>query len=83
MIGVSFNNRQKRWRASYKDVYLGSFTSQRAAELARRAYMTEHGIKPVDQINRNFFSITASNSVWTMCRFPLVKGGRIGKPPTK
>jgi len=77
MIGVSFNNRQKRWRASYKDVHIGSFTSQRAAELARRAYMTEHGIKPVDQINRNFFSITASNSVWTMWKFPLVKGGRL------
>jgi len=75
MIGVSFNNRQKKWRASYKDVHLGSFTSQRAAELARRAYMTEHDIKP--QINRNFFSITASNSVWTMWKFPLVKGGRL------
>jgi len=77
MIGVSFNNRQKKWRASYKDVHLGSFTSQRAAELARRAYMTEHGIKPVDQINKNFFSITASSSVWTMWKFPLVKGGRL------
>jgi hypothetical protein len=77
MIGVSFNNRQKRWRASYKDIHLGSFTSQRAAELARRAYMTKNDIKPIDQINRNFFSITASNSVWTMWKFPLVKGGRL------
>lgn len=77
MIGVSFNNRQKRWRASYKDVHIGSFTSQRAAELARRAYMTAHDIKPIDQINRNFFSITASNSVFTMWKFPLVKGGRL------
>jgi hypothetical protein len=61
-IGVSWNQRDKRWKAQVQNgkiVYLGYFATELAAALARERYIEDH---PDLEASSNFFS-TGGNDV--------------------
>jgi hypothetical protein len=70
MVGVSYNNRQRKWRAFAKEVYLGSFATEAEAISAHKAYQGEGKIGAMRLSSRPNFSLTESNSIFTMALFP-------------
>jgi len=76
MIGVSYNKRQRKWRACANRVYIGSFDTEEEAIKARTDY-TGTGKRIFTRLpDRPNFSLTASNSVFTMALFPTKRRTR-------
>ena len=70
MTGISYNTRQRKWRASYKKCYIGSFDTEGEAVAARKDYMAT-SIRALKRIpNKPNFSLTASSSIFTMKNYP-------------
>lgn len=70
MTGISYNTRERKWRASYKACHIGSFDTEAEAIIARKEYMAT-GIKALKRIpNKPNFSLTASSSIFTMKNYP-------------
>ena len=70
MIGIRYNPRPRKWIASIKGRHIGSFSTEAEAIAAQAAYdpLGESHVKrePKRPFGSSFFSITASNSVFTM-----------------
>ena len=72
MTGVSYNKRIQKWTARANNIHIGVFETEQEAEVARGNFVRDDE-RSVRRVPKLFFSITASNSVFTMANFPTTR----------
>jgi hypothetical protein len=70
--GVSFNKKMQKWTARARNTHIGTFETEEEAVKAKD-YFVEENLDPTPRKTQPFFSITASNSVFTMADFPTTR----------
>lgn len=81
MVGIRYNPRQNKWIASFKHKHIGTFVTEEEAIAAQARYDPlgdsprgrREGPRP---FGSSFFSISASNSIFTMAEFKRTRVSR-------
>ena len=71
-VGVSFSKKMQKWTARASNIHIGIFETEREAEVARDNFLANDE-RHLRRIPKLFFSITASNSIFTMANFPTTR----------
>jgi hypothetical protein len=72
MVGVSFNKSMQKWTARARNTHIGVFETEREAEVAREHFLQDNE-RALSRVPKLFFSLTASNSIFTMANFPTTR----------
>ena len=75
MIGIIYNKRAKRWLARVGREHIGSFMTEAEAIAAQAAREPVH-VKQRRPFCTSLFSLTASNSIFTMADFKRTRVSR-------
>ena len=70
--GVSFSKKMQKWTARARNTHIGTFETEEEAIKAKDCFV-EDNLTPTPRKPQPFFSITASNSVFTMADFPTTR----------
>jgi hypothetical protein len=72
MVGVSFNKSMQKWTARARNTHIGVFETEREAEVAREHFLQDNE-RALSRVPKPYFSLTASNSIFTMANFPTTR----------
>jgi hypothetical protein len=75
MIGIRYNKQAKKWVARVGSEHIGSFNTEAEAIAAQAAREPVH-VKQRRPFCTSLFSLTASNSIFTMADFKRTRASR-------
>ena len=75
MIGIRYNKQAKKWVARIGSEHIGSFNTE-AEDIAAQAAREPVHVKQKRPFCTSLFSLTASNSIFTMADFKRTRASR-------